>query len=88
MASISAYDFDIFYGQSRANSDADVLSRLPCVHHNEYIHISSDCIKTISSIDTKHYETLKEDLSYNSQTLQPLIPLWYQQISPIDVEKA
>ena len=88
VAALSAFDFDIFYRPGRNNSDADALSRLPCVQHNEYLPISTDCIKTISSIHTKQYEPLIESVSFKSETLQPLMPVQCQQISPIDIEKA
>ena len=50
VAALSAFDFDIFYRPGRNNSDADALSRLPCVQHNEYLPISTDCIKTTVNV--------------------------------------
>ena len=41
VTALSAFDFDIFYGPGRNNSyaDADALSKLSCVQHNEYLPI-------------------------------------------------
>lgn len=88
IAALAAFDFDILYRPGRNNSDADALSRLPALESTDYLSISTDCIRTISSIHRQPHEPYIESVSFNSETLHPLMSIRCQEIQEIDIEKA
>lgn len=88
IAALAAFDFDILYRPGRNNSDADALSRLPALESTDYLSISTDCIRTISSIHRQPHEPYIENVSFNSETLHPLMSIQCQEVQEIDIEKA
>lgn len=89
VAALAAFDFDILYRPGRNNSDADALSRLPGLEcKDDYLPISTDCIKTVSNVHIQPYEPCIESINFNSETLHPLMSIQCQQVHKIDIEEA
>lgn len=64
------------------------LNYSDALESTDYLPISTDCIRTISSIHRQPHEPYIESVSFNSETLHPLMSIRCQEIQEIDIEKA
>ena len=88
VASLTTYDFNIFYRPGKCNSDADGLSRLPELSDvRDREHISVESIKSICNVHHAHIPFV-ECLSMSPNVTDNLFQFELSDISEFNIRKS